>query len=177
MPELPHRPRQRNQQTWWRRFAMSAAVGAAAAFCLALVRVLMIERGSDVKSRPVVAGRATQQPEHPQTAFEPTDWNLAPVAWVYIGTLVLLVISCLVLIVAYPEALPDASRALHINPPGPRLQTNPQSDLQRFRAAEDKQLNGYYWIDKQKGLVHIPIEQAMKKLAQQGIDGFPKAQP
>jgi hypothetical protein len=30
---------------------------------------------------------------------------------------------------------------------------------------EDKRLAGYGWVDREKGLVHIPIEEAMKKLA------------
>lgn len=125
---------------------------------------------------PAPPGAAPHQTERPRTEFEPTDWDLAPVALIYIGVLVLLVISCLVLIVAYPDSLPDVGRALHINPPGPHLQTNSEADLQRFRAEEDKQLNGYHWIDKQKGIVRIPIGMAMQKLARTGIEGFPKAQ-
>ncbi len=112
----------------------------------------------------------------PNIAYEPTDWPVAPVALIYVGVLVLLVISPLVLILGYPGALPDVGRSLRINPPGPRLQTDADSDLQRFRAEEEKRLNSYYWIDKQKGTVHIPIEQAMKKLVADGIPGFPKEQ-
>ena len=124
-----------------------------------------------------MANAEAEQASNAKTAFEPTDWDLAPVAAVYIGVLVLLVISCFAVVLAYPGALPDVSRALHINPPGPRLQTNDAADLRRFRAEEDRKLNSYYWTDKQKGVVHIPIGEAMKKLAQTGIPGFPKAQP
>lgn len=113
--------------------------------------------------------------ERPNVAFEPTDWNPGPVALIYAGTLVLLIVTCLVVIAAYPTSLPDVGRQLRITPPGPRLQTNPERDLQRLRAKEERELNTYYWIDKQKGVVHIPIEQAMKKLAATGIPGFPKA--
>jgi hypothetical protein len=112
----------------------------------------------------------------PKTAFEPTDWSIAPVAWVYIGAVILLVVSSLVLIAAYPHALPDVGRTLRIAPPGPRLQTDAEADLQRFRAEEDKRVNSYYWIDKEKGSVHIPIDEAMKKLVNTGIPDFPKAQ-
>jgi hypothetical protein len=111
-----------------------------------------------------------------KTAFEPTDWNVAPIAAIYVGVLVLLVLSGVAIIVAYPTSLPDVGRSLHINPPGPRLQTNDQADLGRFRAEEDGKLNGYYWIDRQRGVAHIPIGEAMQKLARSGIDGFPKAQ-
>lgn len=129
--------------------------------------------------QPIPASTEAHRPEPDDsiTAFEPTDWRLAPVAVIYIATLALLVISCLVLIAAYPSALPDVSRTLRINPPGPRLQTDAEADLRRFRANEEKRLNGYYWIDKQKGIAHIPIGQAMRKLAGSGIPGFAKAQP
>lgn len=116
----------------------------------------------------------TVQEENPTTAFEPSDWSLRPVALIYLGIPVLLVISCFVLVAAYPTALPDVDRTLHITPPGPRLETDAEGDLQKFRADEKRRLNTYYWIDKQKGVVHIPIEQAMKKLAASGAPGFPK---
>jgi hypothetical protein len=118
----------------------------------------------------------TDQRENPTTAFESSDWPLRPVAFIYLGIPVLLVISCFVLIAAYPNALPDVGRTLRIAPPGPRLQTDAAGDLQKFRADEERRLNTYYWMDKQKGIVHIPIDQAMKKLAATGAPGFPKGQ-
>lgn len=124
----------------------------------------------------VMAGPKEARPERPNVAFEPTDWNLGPVALIYAGTLVLLIVTCFVVIAAYPTSLPDVGRKLRITPPGPGLQTDPERDLQRLRAKEERKLNTYYWIDKQKGVVHIPIEQAMKNLAAAGIPGFPKAQ-
>ncbi len=124
--------------------------------------------------QPAVPSEDEQRHLNPRTAFEPTDWALGPVAWIYVGTAILLVVSSLVLIAAYPKALPDVGRTLRIAPPGPRLQTSPERDLQQFRADEDKRLNSYYWIDEQKGTVHIPIDQAMKKLVQTGLPEFPK---
>jgi hypothetical protein len=166
------RHKRRKVRARWRRLAVGSFAGAALAFYILLVRRLLVEREAAAMSQP----GAAQHPENPKTAYEPADWDFAPVALIYVGTLVLLVISCFVLIAAYPDALPDVSRALNSNPPGPRLQTNPEADLRRFRAEENKRLNGYYWVDKQKGLVHIPVEQAMRKLAQTGIPGFPKGQ-
>lgn len=119
---------------------------------------------------------AYRDSSRPKVAFEPTDWPVRPIALIYVGVLVLLVISPLVLILGYPRALPDVGRNLRITPPGPRLQTDPDGDLQRFRADEEKRLDSYYWIDKQKGTVHIPIEQAIKQLVANGIPGFPKGQ-
>jgi hypothetical protein len=58
----------------------------------------------------------------------------------------------------YPLATAD-SPAL---PPEPRLQESPSSEIEHFRANEDQKLHGYGWVDKSAGVVHIPIEEAMR---------------
>lgn len=112
---------------------------------------------------------------NPNTAYEPSDWPLLPVGITLTGVLVVLVIAIFVLRWAYPDAVKDVSRKLETEPPAPRLQIEPSVDLARFRAEQDRRLNGYYWVDKAKGVVHIPIEQAMKQLVREGIEGFPRA--
>jgi hypothetical protein len=149
------------------------AFGGLLAF---LVWRFLLRPGPGVAERPVAAGIGSSQSQNPDTAFEPSDWSFGPVALVYAGILMLLVISCFALIAAYPSALIDVDRTLRIAPPGPRLQTDPQDDMKQFRAEEEKWLNTYHWIDKQKGIVHIPIEEAMKKLARTGAPGFPERQ-
>ncbi|MGH8165053.1 MAG: hypothetical protein ACREP1_12045 [Rhodanobacteraceae bacterium] len=54
-------------------------------------------------------------------------------------------------------------------PPAPRLQTRPSDDLAAMRAAEDRALGGYRWLDKEQGLVQIPIERAIDLLAEEGL--------
>lgn len=51
-------------------------------------------------------------------------------------------------------------------PPEPRLQVNAQGDFQAFHATQEAELNSYGWVDRQKGVVHIPIERAMQLLIQ-----------
>lgn len=114
---------------------------------------------------------------NPDTAYERSDWPLGRVGLILVGTFLFLIIATFVLIGAFPRAVSDVGRALTIEPPAPRLQTNPPAHLAQFRAEEDKQLNSYYWVDKQKGVVHIPIDQAMKEVAKKGIDGFPQGEP
>lgn len=53
-------------------------------------------------------------------------------------------------------------------PPEPRLQINPARDLQQMRAVEDEVLNSYGWVDKPAGVVRIPVDRAMKLLAERG---------
>ena len=115
--------------------------------------------------------------DNPKTAFEKSDWPLGTIALVLLGTLIFLVIAPFVLIGAFPGAVSDVSRALTVEPLRPRLQTDPSEDLEKFLVDEDKRLNTYYWIDKKKGIVHIPIAQAMQEIAEEGIDGFPRGKP
>ena len=115
--------------------------------------------------------------DNPDSAYEQSDWPLGTIGLIFVGIFILLVISPFVMIAAFPTTPADVSRALTVEPPQPRLQTDPSEDLLQFRAEEEKRLNGYYWIDKKKGIVHIPIERAMKEVAAEGIDGFPRGRP
>ena len=122
-------------------------------------------------------GQEIEVRSNPETEYEKSDWPLGTVGLVFVGILLFLVIAPFVLMAAFPRSVADVSRSLRIELPQPRLQTNPPEDLAQFRVDEEKQLHSYYWVDKQQGLVHIPIEQAMKKVAHNGIDGFPRGQP
>jgi len=163
----PNHIRKVRRASWW-KFVFGTL--------LISVGFYVFNRSQNQMERAAMANAEAEQSTRAKTAFEPTDWDVAPIALIYIGVLVLLVISCFAIAIAYPNTLGDVSRSLRINPPGPRLQTNEAADLRRFRAEEERRLNGYHWIDKQKGIVRIPIGEAMQKLARSGIDGFPKAQ-
>jgi hypothetical protein len=58
-------------------------------------------------------------------------------------------------------------------PPQPRLQASPPIDLRDMRAAEDQLLHHYSWVDRDKGVVRIPIERAMDILATRGLPSRP----
>jgi hypothetical protein len=65
----------------------------------------------------------------------------------------------------YPLAVEQDKRL----PPEPRLQTNPREDLRELRAGEDETLSTYGWVDKNAGVVRIPIDEAMKLVIQRGL--------
>ena len=67
-----------------------------------------------------------------------------------------------------PEYPLAATQEIRV-PPEPRLQTNPREDLQDLRAQENQILNSYGWIDKNTGVVRIPIDEAMKLVVQRGL--------
>ena len=47
--------------------------------------------------------------------------------------------------------------------------STPVADLAEMRAAEQRALTTYGWVDQQKGIVHIPIGEAMKLTLQRGL--------
>ena len=71
----------------------------------------------------------------------------------------------------YPLAATQETR----QPPEPRLQVNPREDLDDLRRQEDQILNSYGWVDKNTGVVRIPIEEAMKLTVQRGLPSRPQA--
>ena len=54
-------------------------------------------------------------------------------------------------------------------PPEPRLQTNPRRDLEKYMAAQKRELTTYGWVDRQNGVVRVPIDRAMRILLKQGF--------
>jgi hypothetical protein len=61
-------------------------------------------------------------------------------------------------------------------PPEPRLQTNPRRDLGELRAGEETILNTYGWVDRTTGVVHIPIDEAMRLTIERGLPTRPPGQ-
>jgi len=54
-------------------------------------------------------------------------------------------------------------------PPAPRLQVDPTADMVHFRAIEEKALTTYGWVDKQQGVVRLPIDRAIELVAERGL--------
>ena len=107
---------------------------------------------------------------------EPRDIDTRRVVQVG-GGIVLLVLFTLVTmwwLLGWLEREQTAARpAAHVlvdveaprQPPAPRLQEHPVADLEALRARENAQLQGYGWVDRANGRVHVPIERAMELLA------------
>jgi hypothetical protein len=56
---------------------------------------------------------------------------------------------------------------------GPRLQVAPPMDMDEMEAAESEVLESYDWVDRDAGIVRIPIDRAIELLAERGL---PKTQ-
>jgi len=65
----------------------------------------------------------------------------------------------------YPLAVTQGERL----PPLPRLQQDPPEELRVFRLDEESFLEGYGWMNKDAGSVHIPIAEAMRLTLEEGM--------
>jgi hypothetical protein len=117
--------------------------------------------------------------DHAEHQHEERDVQLRPLIFLGVGLAVLAgaVLVLLVLLFDYlaarrVELTPPPSPLLETGrlPPQPRLQVLPQRDRQLLRAEENAVLQSYGWVDRQAGIVHIPIARAMELLAEQPED-------
>jgi hypothetical protein len=120
--------------------------------------------------------------DNPKVRHEPSDVNVRAitrfgVAFVLVGIAICFLIWFVFDVFRRREQasktpLP-AQRPLNVDarqlPPEPRLQPSPITDLNRMLAAEEEILNGYAWIDRQRGLVRIPIARAMDLVVREGL--------
>jgi hypothetical protein len=60
-------------------------------------------------------------------------------------------------------------------PSSPRLQANPAADLAAERRREEGMLEGYAWVDRERGVARIPVQRAMEILARGSGDASRKS--
>jgi hypothetical protein len=118
--------------------------------------------------------------DNPEIHHETTDVNVGGVLLFGAGLIVVAAIVHLLVWVMFGyfnsrEAIrgrreyPLAAAQENRNPPEPRLQTTPREDMRALRAHEDEVLTTYGWVDRNAGIVRIPIEEAMKIVVQKGL--------
>ena len=56
--------------------------------------------------------------------------------------------------------------------PEPRLQADSTADMNTLRGEQARQVEGYAWISRDRGLVRIPVARAMEILATRGAAGL-----
>ncbi len=89
-----------------------------------------------------------------------------------------LVATVVVLVWIFPRTIGESPVPARLPaPPAPRLQSSPREEMARLRREELQRLDSYGWIDRASGRVHIPIDVAMRKLAAEGIPGWPGTAP
>ena len=129
-----------------------------------------------------------EAPRHADVSFEESDVKVGTIYWYLVALGLATVFALIVCIFVYrytsslaasSDALPPPSRAALGKdfPPEPRLQGVPghefdaQKDL-RFKLRADMDANEKLgWIDKNAGIAQIPVEDAMKIIAEKGLPG------
>jgi hypothetical protein len=112
-------------------------------------------------------------------AHEQTDANTGLIFWIVVAMIAGAIVTHAALYgflkgVVYteqagqPQFHPPADLR-PASPPEPRLQVNEEADLARLRAQEDARLSGYGWMDKQNGIVRIPVARAMESALLHGL--------
>lgn len=120
-----------------------------------------------------------------ELGHEVRDVNTRLVVWLSTGITILVVVVFIVIGLLYnflsfrlvsqsPPPPPMLQEAQGL-PPGPILQRDPAQEMQRMRVEQDAILNNYGWVDKQAGVIHIPIEQAIELTLERGLPIRPQA--
>jgi len=126
-------------------------------------------------------------------AYETRDIKIRPLVVFAAGIAVLIIFSFLVVLwvfrlfsaqhttqdaqsaassIARPAAAARADEQLRW--PEPRVQSRPADDLKALRAEEDASLTSYGWVDRDSGVVRVPIDVAMRLVLKEGL---PARQP
>ena len=109
------------------------------------------------------------------SSYETRDVSLSAIAKALGGLALLLVIAGLGAeggFGAWTRLRPDPRR--RFPPPEPRLQSDPATDLRRWRAEEDEALRSYSWADRSRGVIRLPLERAMELVLEQGLPTRPR---
>jgi uncharacterized protein HemX len=111
----------------------------------------------------------------PETRYERSDVPPALVAKIAAGLAATIIGAVLLLWAIFPGAVTWSPRQPRVEPPSPRLQVAERQDLAALRAREEARLHGYAWTGPDRQHVRIPIEQAMRMVAERGIPDWPAA--
>lgn len=114
--------------------------------------------------------------------YESSDLILAPIIKWVTNLLLFVGISSLATWFIYLYLLPKQNSVGATNrfsferrlPPEPRLQAAPKTEMKDFRIDEKEKTENAGWVDRQKGVVRISIEQAMEDAVKNGIESTPK---
>lgn len=75
------------------------------------------------------------------------------------------------------QTVQEQAAATLRQPPRQNLETAPQPELKAYLAEKKQLIEGYAWIDKQKGLARIPLNTAMRAAVEMAAPMAEKGQP
>lgn len=158
-----------------RSWITMALIGAA----MTIAGLLSFLNGS---SRP---RRRQKDAINEDVMFEARDIDVSIIGWIGVGIVVsaFVIHGSVAVLYAYlsrTESSHDRQPVTFVQEPRkrstlPALQEDPHKDLERLRESERQTLNSYGWVDREKGIVRVPIEEAMKRVVEKGLPSAEKA--
>lgn len=136
---------------------------------------------------------ANGEPRHPDVSYEKSDVRATTIYW-YLGALAVSVILSYVVCVFVlrsttkiahdfdtppPAIREEMGSAYESMPPEPRLQgvpghsSDPQADLRQKIELDTVANEKLGWIDQSAGIAQIPVQDAMKIIAEKGLPAQP----
>lgn len=135
-------------------------------------------------------------PENADVAFETRDISISSVLWSLVYLAITIGISLVICIFFFKyttqysasqdkpvpvvrQQMSEKETSDMTMPPEPRLQgvpghlTDPQQDLRDKIAADTAENERSGWVDEKAGIAKIPVQDAMKIIAEKGLPNFP----
>jgi hypothetical protein len=126
--------------------------------------------------------------KNPSVTFEEKDVRVNAILVAGLGLLVMVLLAVFISDLTYHH-LESEQRRLNASrivsplrigvpsplPPEPRLQGSPghpltgPEELKEVLGAANRRLNSVGWVDQKDGIAHIPIQEAMKLIAERGL--------
>ena len=126
-----------------------------------------------------MSDRHGETPRHPEIRSEKTDADPSAIVrflvYLVLGTVAGVILLrwrfvTLVVVEQRQQPPPPVMKAeVPPQPPLPRLEIDPPTDLARYREEQRKDLDSFGWVDRPAGVVHIPIDEAMRIVAERGL--------
>lgn len=131
----------------------------------------------------------SKHPHHGHGGYERTDAQAGPTYRAGLYILGVMVLTALVVVPLYrlfgrtetrrqpPPATVVRPDALAPAPSAPKLVASEPAVLAEFRAQEDELLSSWGWVEKDRGVARMPIDEAMRIVAERGLPAFPAPEP
>jgi len=100
----------------------------------------------------------------PSPGYETKDARAIPLLTFGVGLIVALVVVELLMLGFYRLFMSERPKPIQ-----ERAETNIYEQLRDLRRTEDAALSSYGWVDRQTGVVRIPIDRAIDLVAEKGI--------
>ncbi|MGY3443611.1 MULTISPECIES: hypothetical protein [unclassified Bradyrhizobium] len=109
--------------------------------------------------------------------FERSDIATNAVAWIAAGLGAFVLIVPIAMPLIFPQSLRHASPAARpaLSSNAPPLEVTPSDELERARREDAEMTGSYGWVDRDRGIVRVPIERAIEMLLRKGLPGWPTA--